>query len=116
MNDEHLLWIVVLGAPVLALTTAILIKIYGHTRLLLGIALLIIGGFTLLLGWILVALPREAGWRIITLFLTCLGVLGSGFIQFLRAGRKNDKIDVETKFPFVVDTESIDDEHLSGGD
>ncbi len=116
MNREQFFLVMIISGPLLGLTTAALIKIYGYTRLLTGIALAIVASFTVLLGWILVVGPPERWKTLLSLLCTCVPVLFTGFIQFLRGGKKEDKTASQKKVPVVAAAEDRDSEDSTATD
>jgi len=75
---------------ILALSLAISLKIYGETRWLLGIAMILVGAFTLFMGFSLVILvvtgDEDLDWRgisgMVVLVSGALATLGTTFKRF----------------------------------
>ena len=81
---------------ILALSLAISLKIYGETRWLLGIAMILVGAFTLFMGFSLVILvvtgDEDLDWRgisgMVVLVSGALATLGTTFKRFRQLGRQ----------------------------
>ena len=110
--------ITIMLVAILAISVAISLKIYGETRWLLGVAMILVGGFTLLMAFSLVGaiigeMPLTGG-RIpaaVVLISGALAVLRTAFKRFRQLGRQghetlgpdpfSSNIDIHTKEDFT---------------
>jgi hypothetical protein len=110
-------FVLTMSVTILAITVAIFLKVYGETRWLLGIAMALVGCFTLFMGGVLVALlvagDEEFDWKTISLqfaFLAgALATLRTTFQRFRQLGRQGHETMDQAQFPFTIDTHTPQD-------
>jgi len=97
MDLETYIGITIAVVVILALSLAISLKIYGETRWLLGIAMILVGAFTLFMVGIvvvtlLIARDDDINWWVLNSMiggtLGALATLGTTFKRFRQLGRQ----------------------------
>jgi len=117
MDLETYIGITIAVVVILALSLAISLKIYGETRWLLGIAMVLVGAFTLFMGFSLVILvvtgDEDLDWRgisgMVVLVSGALATLGTTFKRFRQLGSQGPKTLESDPFSFTIDTHSMED-------
>ena len=80
---------VVVGFGVVPLTVAICLKIYGETRLLLGVALALILVCIVLILWaVFISAEARGNYAFLSLLVMFCGGFTAGLERFFRAGKK----------------------------
>ena len=100
-----------------ALSLAISLKIYGETRWLLGIAMLLVGAFTLFMGFSVVILvvtgaedlDRQGISTFAVLVFGALATLGTTFKRFRQLGHQGHGTVGSDPLSFTIDTHSMED-------
>ena len=118
MDLETYIGITIAVVVILALSLAISLKIYGETRWLLGIAMILVGAFTLFMVGIvvvtlLIARDDDINWWVLNSTiggtLGALATLGTTFKRFRQLGRQGHKTLESDPFSFTIDTHSMED-------